>query len=61
MTYNFDEVIERRGTDSVKWDGVKSVWGRDDLLGRYPRNRTPAAETHKTGRNGASWTRSHAV
>ena len=27
MTYNFDEVIERRGTDSVKWDGVKSVWG----------------------------------
>ena len=29
MTYNFDEVIERRGTDSVKWDGVKSVWGRD--------------------------------
>ena len=26
MTYNFDEVIERRGTDSVKWDGVKSVW-----------------------------------
>lgn len=32
MTYNFDEVIERRGTDSVKWDGVKNVWGRDDLL-----------------------------
>ena len=32
MTYNFDEVIERRGTDSVKWDGVKSGWGRDDLL-----------------------------
>ena len=25
MTYNFDEVIERRGTDSVKWDGVKSL------------------------------------
>ena len=32
MTYNFDEVIERRGTDSVKWDGVTRVWGRDDLL-----------------------------
>ncbi|MCD8181850.1 MAG: pyridoxal phosphate-dependent aminotransferase [Bacteroides sp.] len=32
MKYNFDEVIERRGTDSVKWDGVKNVWGRDDLL-----------------------------
>lgn len=32
MQYNFDEVIERRGVDSVKWDGVKDVWGRDDLL-----------------------------
>lgn len=30
--YNFDELIERRGTDSVKWDGVKKSWGRDDLL-----------------------------
>lgn len=30
--YNFDEVIERRGTDSVKWDGMKNVWGRDDLF-----------------------------
>ena len=28
MKYNFDEVIERRGTDSVKWDGVENVWGR---------------------------------
>ena len=32
MKYNFDEVIERRGTDSVKWDGVKNIWGCDDLL-----------------------------
>lgn len=32
MKYNFDEVIERRGTDSVKWDGVENVWGRKDLL-----------------------------
>ncbi len=31
MKYNFDEVIERRGTDSVKWDGVENVWGRNDL------------------------------
>ena len=31
MKYNFDEVIDRRGTDSVKWDGLKSVWGQDDL------------------------------
>lgn len=28
MQYNFDEIIERRGTDSVKWDGVQKVWGR---------------------------------
>lgn len=27
MTYNFDELIDRRGTDSVKWDGMKNVWG----------------------------------
>ena len=32
MTYDFDELLERRGTDSVKWDGVQEVWGRDDLL-----------------------------
>ena len=31
MVYDFDEVIDRRGTDSVKWDGMKNVWGRDDL------------------------------
>lgn len=35
MNYDFDEVIERRGTDSVKWDGVKNVWGRDDLLAMW--------------------------
>ena len=32
MKYNFDEPIDRRHTDSVKWDGVKNLWGRDDLL-----------------------------
>lgn len=32
MNYDFDELIPRRGTDSVKWDGVKELWGRDDLL-----------------------------
>lgn len=30
--YNFDEIVERWGTDSVKWDGAKERWGRDDLL-----------------------------
>ena len=32
MKYNFDEVIERRGTDSVKWDAVERRWGRNDLI-----------------------------
>lgn len=32
MKYNFDEIIDRRGTESVKWDAVSERWGRDDLL-----------------------------
>ncbi|NCC10623.1 MAG: putative C-S lyase [Bacteroidia bacterium] len=32
MAYNFDEIIDRRGTDSVKWDKVEERWGRTDLL-----------------------------
>ena len=32
MQYNFDEVIERRGTDSLKYDEVKPVFGTDDLI-----------------------------
>ncbi|OES46492.1 MalY/PatB family protein [Domibacillus iocasae] len=28
----FDEVIERRGTNAVKWDGLKAVFGREDVL-----------------------------
>lgn len=27
MTYNFDEVIERRGTDSVKWGRCEECMG----------------------------------
>ncbi|MFA6813894.1 MAG: MalY/PatB family protein [Bacteroidaceae bacterium] len=30
--YNFDEIINRRGTNSVKWDAIKQIWGRDDLI-----------------------------
>ena len=30
--YNFDEVIDRRHTDSVKWDGMQDMWGRTDLI-----------------------------
>lgn len=29
--YNFDEIIERRGTDCFKWDALPSMYGRDDL------------------------------
>lgn len=32
MNYNFDEIIDRSGTDSVKWDGVEAGWGRSDLM-----------------------------
>lgn len=31
-TYNFDEYVERRHTDSVKWDGMTENWGTNDLL-----------------------------
>lgn len=27
MNYNFDEIINRNGTDSVKWDAVERRWG----------------------------------
>lgn len=32
MKYNFDQVIDRSGTAAVKWDGMKDVWGRTDLI-----------------------------
>ncbi|AKI96724.1 MalY/PatB family protein [Kosmotoga pacifica] len=32
MKYNFDEIIDRRGTESYKWDHTKDFFGRDDLL-----------------------------
>ena len=30
--YNFDEPIERRGSDCFKWDALPSMYGHDDLL-----------------------------
>jgi len=30
--YNFDEIINRRGTDSLKWDSIKNTYKQDDLL-----------------------------
>jgi cystathionine beta-lyase len=31
MKYNFDKEIDRRGTNSVKWDAMKAYFGSDDL------------------------------
>ena len=30
--YDFDQPIERRGTDCFKWDALQAMYGRDDLL-----------------------------
>ena len=35
MVFDFDEVLDRRGTDSVKWDGLKEFFGREDLLSMW--------------------------
>lgn len=32
MKYDFDQAHERRGTNSAKWDGVKYIFGRDDII-----------------------------
>lgn len=32
ITYNFDEIIPRKGTDCVKHDALDAFFGRDDLL-----------------------------
>ena len=32
MNYNFDEIIDRRDTAAVKYDGMAEMWGRTDLI-----------------------------
>jgi cystathionine beta-lyase len=32
MAYNFDKIIERKGTDALKYGVLKERYGRDDLL-----------------------------
>lgn len=32
MKYNFDRIVERRGTDCIKWDHADLFFGRNDLL-----------------------------
>jgi len=33
--YNFNEIIDRHGTDAVKVDSLKERYGRDDLIGLW--------------------------
>lgn len=32
MKYNFDAVVDRRGTDAVKLESLQEIWGRTDLM-----------------------------
>lgn len=32
MTYDFDKIIDRHGTDSVKYDILKPLYGREDVI-----------------------------
>ena len=32
MKYNFDELIDRRGTDALKLEALLPRWGREDLI-----------------------------
>lgn len=32
MKYDFDQVCDRKSTDCLKWDMVKSIFGREDLI-----------------------------
>ncbi len=32
MIYDFDKIVDRRNSGSYKWDGMKRLFGRDDLL-----------------------------
>ncbi|MDF2960486.1 MAG: Cystathionine beta-lyase [Paenibacillus sp.] len=32
MQYNFDEAVERQGTNGIKWERVKATFGEPDLL-----------------------------
>ena len=32
MNYDFNQVIDRTGSDAIKLDGMKGIWGRTDLI-----------------------------
>ena len=33
--YIFDEIIQRRGTDSFKWDGTEEYYGSNDCIAMW--------------------------
>lgn len=35
MKYNFDEIIDRRDTDCVKWDSIEETYNKRDLLAMW--------------------------
>ena len=30
--YNFDKLVDRKGTECIKWDLVGKVYGSDDVI-----------------------------
>ena len=46
MNYNFDEIINRKGTDYVKWDAVEGRWGRNDLIPMWVADMDSVSYTH---------------
>ncbi|MCR4393657.1 MAG: pyridoxal phosphate-dependent aminotransferase [Dehalococcoidales bacterium] len=32
MKYDFDQICDRRNTNCAKWDGVKAIFGREDII-----------------------------
>ena len=32
MKYNFDEIVQRKHTDSIKYDNVKEMFGTEEIL-----------------------------
>ncbi len=45
MKYDFDTVCDRRNTGCAKWDGVKRIFGREDVIPMWVADMDfPAAE-----------------
>jgi len=32
LKYDFDEIVDRRNTESAKWKAIKKLYGRDDII-----------------------------